>query len=320
MKLKNILLTLVIIVLVAGALSSCKPESKELGETIKIEAFNGSKELVEIEVPLNPSRVAILDMAALDIIDTIGEGNRVVGSATTTIEYLESYSPDKNSGIANLGTIKQADLEAVVECEPDIIFIGGRLAASYDELNKIAPTVYLAVDVTDGGLIEGTKENALKIASIFEKEAQIESLVNGYMASIEEIKAVSNGKTALVSMVSGTSASVLTNSGRCSLIGQEAGFSNIGNEAADSTHGDAVSFEFFVKKNPDYIFVMDRNSVTGDATTAKSVIENEIVKTTDAYKNGNIIYLENSNVWYTAEGGIKALQTMISDLKNGLGL
>ena len=44
-------------------------------------------------------------------------------------------------------------MEAVMECEPDIIFIGGRLSASYDALNEIAPVVYLATD-TQKGLVE----------------------------------------------------------------------------------------------------------------------------------------------------------------------
>ena len=61
----------------------------------------------------------------------------MVGSASTTLDYLQSYVTDEN--ITNLGTIKEADMEAVMECEPDIIFIGGRLSASYDALNEIAP-------------------------------------------------------------------------------------------------------------------------------------------------------------------------------------
>ena len=73
-------------------------------------------------------------IAALDIIDNIGMGDRVVGTANTSIDYLSAYAD--NSDIANLGTIKEADLEAVMACEPDIIFIGGRLAASYDALKK----------------------------------------------------------------------------------------------------------------------------------------------------------------------------------------
>lgn len=318
MKINKILIALVAGLSIFG-LNACKTNSTAKGETIEITAFNAAKEESVIVVPKNPKRIAILDMAALDIIDTIGEGDRVVGSATTSIDYLENYSPDKNQNIRNLGTIKSADLEAVVECEPDIIFIGGRLAATYDELTKIAPTVYLATDLTLG-LVESVKKTALAIASIFEKENLVEDLVSTYQSRIDVIKNYSKDKTALVSMVSGTSASILTDSGRCSLIGVECGFTNIGNESSDSTHGDTVSFEYFVAKNPDYIFVMDRNSVTGTEVTASTVIENDIVKQTDAYKNGHIVYLENSNVWYTAEGGIKALDTMLSDLESGLGL
>ena len=72
---------------------------------------------------MTPQRIAILDMASLDILDALGVGDRVVGSASTSLDYLQSYVTDAN--ISNLGTIKEADLEAVMACEPDVIFIGG---------------------------------------------------------------------------------------------------------------------------------------------------------------------------------------------------
>ena len=47
---------------------------------------------------------------------------------------------------------------------------------------------------------------------------------------------------------------------------------------------------------------MDRIfNINFSAKNAKEIVENELVKTTDAYKNNHIIYLEHSNVWYTAE-------------------
>ena len=67
-------------------------------------------------------------MACLDILDRLGVGDRVVGSASTSLDYLQAYVTDEN--VSNLGTIKEADLEAVMACEPDVIFIGGRLASS----------------------------------------------------------------------------------------------------------------------------------------------------------------------------------------------
>ncbi len=84
----------------------------------------------------------------LDILDALGVGDRVVGSANTSLDYLQSYVT--NAEVTNLGTIKEADMEAVMACEPDVIFIGGRLSKSYDALSEIAPVVYLATDSKAG--------------------------------------------------------------------------------------------------------------------------------------------------------------------------
>ena len=115
---------------------------------------------------------------------------------------------------------------------------------------------------------------------------------------------------------------VLGNDGRCSLIGREAGFANVGADAqpGTSTHGNEASFEFIVEKAPDYIFVMDRDAAIGTdgAKLAQEIMENELVMGTDAYKNGNIVYLAHPAVWYTAEGGISALDIMLQDLESEL--
>ena len=73
-------------------------------------------------------------------------------------------------------------------------------------------------------------------------------------------------------------------------------------------------------ENPDYIFVMDRDSAIGTegAQLAQEIMENELVMSTDTYKNGNIVYLEHPAVWYTAEGGITALDIMLQDLESTL--
>ena len=54
------------------------------------------------------------------------------------------------------------------------------------------------------------------------------------------------------------------------------------------------------------------------AKLAQDIVENELVMGTDAYKNGNIVYLAHPAVWYTAEGGITALDIMLQDLESKL--
>ena len=129
-------------------------------------------------------------------------------------------------------------------------------------------------------------------------------------------------KTAIVGMCTSGSFNVLGNDGRCSIIGREIGFNNVGVDAKNqtSTHGNEASFEYIVEKNPDYIFVMDRDAAIGTdgAKLAQEIMENELVKGKDAYKNGHIVYLKHPAVWYTAEGGITALDLMLQDLETAL--
>ena len=321
---KKLLLMALMAVMAVGLIAcgtdkSDNESTKEEKTSVTITSLDDSKNEIELEVPYNPKRIAILDLAALDIIDSIGVGDKVVGMAQTSIDYLSHYS--ENKSIKNLGTIKEADIEAVMECEPDIIFIGGRLSASYDKLSEIAPVVYLATD-SSIGLVESTLKNARTIASIFGKENEVEDKVNQYNDRINNLKNIAFGKNALVGMTTSGSFNILGNDGRCSIIGNEIGFNNLGATGNTSTHGNEASFETVVAKNPEYIFVMDRDKAIGTAgaASAKEIVENDLVKSTPAYKNNHIIYLENPNVWYTAEGGIQALDMMLKDLEKGLGV
>ena len=313
---KRLLSLMLSILCLMSAVSAFAEESAP--ETVVIQALDGNREPIELTVPYDPQRIAILDMASLDILMALGLEDRVVGSASSSLEYVQSVVTAE--GVANLGTIKTADMEAVMACEPDIIFIGGRLSGSYDTLSEIAPVVYLPT--TDEGTLAQTRLNAATIASIFGKEAEVAALFEGFDARIETLKSFADGKTAIVGLVTSGGFNVLGNDGRCSIIGREVGFTNVGVDAEidTATHGNEASFEFIVEKAPEYIFVMDRDAAiqTEGAKLAQEIMENELVMTTDAYKNGNIVYLANPAVWYTAEGGITALDIMLQDLESEL--
>lgn len=332
--------------------------AEEAPRTITITCLNGAKETIELEVPFDPQRIAILDLASLDILDSLGVGDRVVGMASTSIDYLSAYS--ENTDLVPLGTIKEADLEAVMECEPDVIFIGGRLSSMYDDLSQIAPVVFLQTDTAaDGkGVIESVRDNATTIASMFGLEDEIASKMEAFDQRIAALQEFAAGKTAVVGMCTSGSFNVLGNDGRCSIIGREIGFDNVAADAAaeqseqsgkpegtskqgnnqgesqgegksgkaiaavTATHGNEASFETIVSLDPDYIFVMDRDAAIGTegAQLAREIMDNELVQSMRAAQDNHIVYLEHPNVWYTAEGGITALDYMLADLEQGLGL
>ena len=310
-KLFSVLLALSM--LLVGAMAMAE------SETVMIQSLNGAGEEIELTVPANPKRIAILDMASLDILNSLGVSDRVVGSATTKLPYLSDIVNAED--VANLGTIKEADLEAVMACEPDVIFIGGRLSKNYDALSEIAPVVYLSTD-SELGVVESVRKNAGIIASMFGLEDKVDELMSGFDARIATLAEAAKDKTAIVGMCTSGSFNVLGNDGRCSIISREIGFENVGVDANidTATHGNEASFEFVVKQNPQYIFVLDRDAAINaeGAQLARDIMENELVMGLDAYKEGHVVYLANPAVWYTAEGGVTALDIMLSDIESAL--
>lgn len=284
--------------------------------TVTVASLDANGESTTVEVPYDPQRIAVLDMSALDILDNLGMDDRVVGVADVSIDYLSEYA---DGSLPSLGTIKEPDLEAIMACEPEVIFVGARLAGYYAQLSEIAPCVQLAVD-SEKGVVQSTKDNANDIASMFGMEDEVASKFEGIESRIAALQEVAEGKSALVSLFTSGSISVLGNDARCSLIGNEVGFENLADGEVTSTHGNEISFETIVAKDPDCIFVLNRDAAIGadGADMAKEVVENDLTKNTKAYQEGHIVYLSSPKVWYTAEGGLTALDTMVSDLESAL--
>ena len=114
----------------------------------------------------------------------------------------------------------------------------------------------------------------------------------------------------------------LGSGGRCSIICDELSFVNLYESNADATHGESFSFETIAKLNPDYLFVLNRGFITSSGETSNaSVVEvmtNSLTAGTTALQNGHLIVMDHPDTWYTAEGGISALDTMLADLESVL--
>lgn len=297
------------------ACSQDKPSSNsEINQTISTPStISITHDLGVTQAPLNAQNIVVLDLAILDMLDYLGLGARVTGiPKQSSVSYLTSYIED--SSIVNLGSLKEVDMEALNALSPDVIFIGGRLAAEYENISKIAPTILLSVD-NSIGYMNSFSSNLNTVASLFGLEEKVERLMSGFDERIATLQKAASGKTALVNIVTSGSISTLGSNSRCSLIVNEIGFENMSTQV-NSTHGDNASFELLLEKNPDYIFVLDRDTAINaqGAKTAKEVMENEIIMKTKAYENGTIVYL-TPDIWYLSEGGVTATDMMLRDIE-----
>ena len=290
----------------------------QAAETLTVQTFNEKNAPVEVVIPKDPKRVAVLDYAVLDTMDAWGLGDRVTAlPKSTALPWLAKYKND--SKIVNTGTPKEVDFEALMARDPAVIFVSGRLVKKIPELRRIAPVIYQKTD-RELGSLKQTKAKLVQLGGIFGKTAEAEAAGRAFDERAAAIRTASAGRTAVVGMVTSSHFNMLGLKSKGSLIGNEFGFKNIAH-GANTDHGSESSFELLVKLNPDFIFVCDRDSAISrpGARLAQDVMTNPLVERTDAAKNGRIVHL-TSSAWYLAEGGLRATDMMFADIEKALGI
>lgn len=312
---KRVLIILSLFVISILALTGCTGEEANLSNS------GADEETIAIEHPLgeaivnkNPERVIVFDYATLDILDNMGIDIIGLPKQSTIPEYLDKYNDEKYEDV---GSLKEPNFEKIYELNPDVIFISDRQAEIYEEFNEIAPTVYLEVD--GAKYMDSVTKNATMLGQIFGKEDLIEEELGKINEAIEKINSEvkEKGIKALTVMANDGSTSAFGEGSRFGAIHNEFGFPPVDPEIEVSKHGQSITFEYILEKNPDYVFIIDRAATAGGNISAEQIFDNGLIEQTDAYKNGNIVYL-SSQVWYVASGGLTGTIIMIEDIQSSL--
>ncbi|WP_294135242.1 siderophore ABC transporter substrate-binding protein [uncultured Clostridium sp.] len=312
MKKKTIISIVVLLVVVFGVFVITKfagAEGNSGEETLVV-----SHELGETTVNKNPKRVVVFDYGILDSLDKL-EVEGIVGLVQDGLpEHLSKFESEDYSSV---GSLKEPNMEKIFELTPDLIIISGRQADYYEELSKIAPTIHLGVN--NENYLESFSENMNKLGEIFGKEKAVEKELTAITEAIEELNAKVTEKNVngLITLANDGSFSVYGAESRFGIIHNSFGVTPVDETIEASTHGQKASFEYIVEKNPQYLFVVDRDAIVGGTTSAKELFENELMKKTDVYKNDNIVYL-NPNIWYTATGGFTSTMIMVEEIDNAI--
>lgn len=273
--------------------------------TVSIKDSNGDR----VEVQKNPQKVVVFDNGSLDTLDALGVGDRVIGAATRSLpSYLDKYKD-----VESAGGIKEPDLEKINQLQPDLIIISGRQSDYKEELAKIAPTLYLVVDTKEPW--ESVQQNVNALAEIFGKEDKAKEELATLTKEIEETKEKASKleQTALITLVNEGQLSAYGSGSRFGLVHDVFGFKQADDQIEASTHGQSVSYEYILEKNPGILFVVDRTKAIGGDDSKDNVSANELVAQTDAGKNDQVISLQ-PDVWYLSGGGLESMKLMIEDV------
>lgn len=129
-------------------------------------------------LPAKPRRVVALDpslVAAVLVVD----GPLVGGIPNYTGRTGPSYLGDAVKGVTDVGPLTSPNLEAIAALQPDVIVSATvRHDALYDELSKIAPTVFVKTtgpqwqeNITTIGDVLGAEDKAAKTLSDYRQRA-----------------------------------------------------------------------------------------------------------------------------------------------------
>lgn len=268
----------------------------------------------ETKVKLNPQRVAAFDFGSLDTLEALGVD--VIGIPKANIPaYLAKYKEEKYT---DFGGLKEPDFEKLHGAKPDFIVVSGRQASLYDQFSEIAPTINFNIDYAQ--YIPSLEEHVLVLGRLFGKEEIAKAQLAELNQQIADVRAKTENmpEKALILLANDGKISAYGSGSRFAFIHDVLNFKTADEKITVSTHGQNVSFEYVMDLNPDYIYVIDRSAVVGNSeTSAKQLIENDLVKNTNAFKNGKIIYLD-PNVWYLSGGGLKSTKVMVEDIQKSL--
>lgn len=301
-------------VIVENALPTLMQVEEE-GETYWQEDTEVARE--SVEVPFQPASVVTFDIATLDTLDAIGQGDVVVGIPDIALpDYLSDYAE-----LPKVGTLFEPDYEAVAELEPEVIVTAARSTGAYDELSEIATTIDLTAAYA--GTFNPTEGlvRAQQLGEIFGEEEAVAERV----AAIEELESTVKDQasgTALVLSVSGGEYGAFGEGSRFSYF-----FDELGLEPAipatelpgaeGSPHGDTVTNEFLLTANPDWIIAFDRGAATGEGSSAEETLDNELVAQTTAGQNDAIVYLPASEL-YIVINGLTAIENVLTSVHDAI--
>lgn len=271
---------------------------------ITVEHAQGSTTL-----PATPERVVTFDIASLDTLNTLGVD--VIGLPKDFVpERLAQYRGD---AYTNVGSLFEPDFETLAALQPDLIIVANRSSAAFDDLSKIAPTIDLTV--WGAGYLDQLRDRVTTLGDIFGQQDSVTSALAALDADVSATRDLADDAgTALIILTSGGRISAYGPGSRFGWLHDELGVKPVIEDVEAATHGDPVSFEFLLETNPDYLFVIDRDSAINAGDAARATLDNDLVRQMDAVQNDRVTYLDPVN-WYIVMSGLTATDRMVEEVK-----
>lgn len=285
-----------------GAADGAEPAEGEAAP-----AETGAAETVEVEdnfgthtISLPLESVVATDNRTFRTLDEWGV--ELTAAAVSLMPPGLSYTEDPD--IADLGSHREPDLEAVVAAQPDLIVNGQRFAQYRADFEKLAPeAVILELDPRDGEdyaaeLIRQTEV----LGEVFDRTDEAAKIVADFEDAIDRAKAAYDSSQTVMGVITSGGSINYSAPGSGRALGPA--FDVLGltpalevDQSSTDHQGDDISVEAIAESNPDWILVMDRDAALGENNGEEYTPANQLIADSPALQNdsavteGKIVYM-----------------------------
>ncbi|MGD6979872.1 MULTISPECIES: siderophore ABC transporter substrate-binding protein [Citricoccus] len=338
MKIKNRRLGLVALVSTAafaltacggatsGSTESSAPASASASASSSASAEAGPQEVTDMAGDTVTVQMPAESIVATDnrIFRTLDEWGVELAAGPLPLMDKDIVSYPTAEGVIDLGSHREPNMEGFVEAEPDLVLNGQRFSDLKGDIAGLIPEDAALVDtnVTEGKpLDEELRRLTTLLGDVFGQQAEAETLISDFDASIERAKEAYPAEETVVGLIAsgGDLSYAAPSTGRA--IGPVFDMLDLqpalDREGSTNHQGDDISVEAIAEANPDWLIVMDRDAATAgrngeEFTPAAELIEgSEALKDVTAVKEGNIVYMPEN--FYVVED-IQNYTTFLTDL------
>lgn len=268
----------------------------------------------EVSLPLQPKTVVVYDLAALDIIQSFGGDVQGVPNVAAWPRFLTKFSDQAK--YPHVGSLFEPDYEKLKALKPDLIISGGRTLPKLAELKKYAPV--MDITVSDGQQLPQVLRNIRALSAVYGVPEKGEQEIRQIEQDIANVKRLATDKgSMLFLMTNGGKMSVYGPGSRFDILYSTFGGAPLKDKIEVSKHGQAVSFEYLLKANPDWLLVLDRDAAIGrEGASAEKLLDNKLVQATKAWKNKQVVYLNATNWYVLNNAGPTAIKENLKQLSD----
>lgn len=226
-------------------------------------------------------RLVVLDPASVEIIYMLGAGESIKGIAS--LQHSHIYPEEKTSRLTSVGSFSNPSIEKIIALKPTLVILSSYSIALEPRLKDLGiKSLHLSADRLDD-----MYKNISTLAKLLNKEKEGQELINKTKQEFLELKKEPLNKRGIF-LFSSNPLMAFSQNSMIADIFELIGIKNL--TPKSELKRPIITSEYIIKQNPNLIIIGIQ------AKDTKSFVEqNPSLKATQAYKEENILFYENTH-------------------------